>query len=261
MFNEIKGTISETSNFFNQWYSFENDLKGLEEFWNNKKFNELPIQKSIPDILIVTGKTDNLEIKDSVIIKKSDRILISGESGSGKTTLIRGIIGHLNGIKYDNDDLPLTYVNKIAYMKQTIREDTPVVKTTIRQLFYDEIIDNKIINCLELVNLKPWFEKSMNNNLDDEIQNRISGGEKTRLCLAIVIYQLESKNCDWLILDEPEQGIDSSMMPLILKNIIDYFPDITIFLITHLCECQTKLLKINNLIEIKNGIVYSSISS
>ncbi len=83
-----------------------------------------------------------------------------------------------------------------------------------------------------------WFNDTMKRDLDAHIGIKISGGEKARLCLAVMMYKVITKNAQWLILDEPEQGIDQELAPEMLRGIFREFPDLTIFLITHLCECK-----------------------
>ena len=51
---------------------------------------------------------------------------------------------YIDGVKYDNSYNPLGFSDQLVYMKQSIREDIPVSKTTIRQIFYDEVDDKKI---------------------------------------------------------------------------------------------------------------------
>jgi len=169
-----------------------------------------------------------------------------------------------NSVKYSdpsNDNLidPLSFSEQIVYMKQSVREDTPVNKLTLRELFYDEVFDYKIINMLKLVKLESWFEKIMESNLDKNIDNKISGGEKTRLCMALSMYKVQIKFPKWLILDEPEQGLDMELVPDIILDIINYNPEMTVFIITHLCDCTVSKLKINKIWKIDNKKVTETI--
>lgn len=264
--NNVKSTFSQASSFFNQWDTMKTDLQNLDDFWTNKVFKENKIQYDIPQILIANGTLGkslsertikNLITVNGLEIIHGDRIRIAGPSGCGKTTLIRGMIGYDEGIIYDSDHVPENYIKKIALMRQDIRERTPVIKTSIRQLFYDETDDHLINKCLISVNLNHWINNVMTLEYDKPIDGKISGGEKTRLCLAITIYMMIKNNSKWLILDEPEQGLDPEQAPDMLQNIFNSFPDVTIFIITHICACQLKSLKINKQWNINNGFVES----
>ena len=55
----------------------------------------------------------------------------------------------------------------------------------------------------------------MNGNLDIPIGELVipSGGEKTKICFEMTLYRLEKYQFSWLILDEPEQGLDPELAP------------------------------------------------
>lgn len=256
LFNNMKGAFLQTSRFFSQFEGLQNDVHTVEEFFNGKTEKIKPTQVSIPDTLIFDGSVNGIiNVNDLIEIKKGDRIRINGLTGCGKSTLIKGLIGHLEGIHYDGDYDPGSFIDKIAYMRQDIRDTTPTITTTVRQLFSDDSDDELIIRCLEDTCAVQWLNKTMEGDLDTPINNKISGGEKTRLCLATVLYQMRVKNAQWLILDEPEQGIDPELAPKMLHTVFDSCKDVTIFIITHLCECRTKDLMVNKVWTIENGVV------
>jgi ABC-type bacteriocin/lantibiotic exporter with double-glycine peptidase domain len=126
---------------------------------------------------------------------------------------------------------------------------------------YDDHVDNDdelITECLKICELEKWYEKTMEKKLYQNISNKISGGEKSRLALATVIYKIittGNKKYRVLILDEPEQGLDREIAKKVLKNIFDLcknngdekYPEITkkiqftnptsVIMVTHLCDC------------------------
>src|SRR5207247_7434585 len=79
-----------------------------------------------------------------------------------------------------------------------------------------------------------------NNVLDIEIDNKISGGETTRLALSTKIYTLIKNNKQILILDEPEQGCDPSQAYEVIGSILKTFPKKTIIIISHLESIHEK---------------------
>lgn len=92
------------------------------------------------------------------------------------------------------------------------------------------------------------------NKFDIEINNRHSGGEKTRLAIATRIHQLIKSDKKMLILDEPEQGSDPRVGYKIIENIIARFPDVTIITISHLEKIQERF-HWNMLLHVNNGVV------
>jgi ABC-type Mn2+/Zn2+ transport system ATPase subunit len=254
----IHAMLSSTSSFINHMRIQYREFKNIEEFWENKKFNPIIVQEKIPDRLVLTVNIKELKGLNGIKlnINSGDKIRICGLSGSGKTTLVRALLGYIPGI-VSNDSIyynALAYMDSIVYMKQTIREELPLNKLTLRELFYDEISkshDLLLEEIFTLTKLDKWYDSVMDKNLDKDIDNKISGGEKTRLCLALTMYKVIKNKPQWLILDEPEQGIDMELVPELLHNIISYNPNMTVFIITHLCECSIKKLNLNKVWEIK----------
>lgn len=87
---------------------------------------------------------------------------------------------------------------------------------------------------------------------DININCRHSGGQKTRLCLAIVLYRLKVNNGSMLILDEPEQGTDPKMAYEVINNIMREFPSVTKIIISHLEMIETKYTW-SNIYKIESG--------
>ena len=252
IFIKIRNTVSSTSRFLNQWRTMENDLKAIDDFFENKTFCTRSIQLDIPETLSFTvniiRNTTKILSKTPIIINKNDRIVLSGPSGCGKTTFIKGILGHIEGITYNTEKPSDSYISKIAYMRQNIRSVTPMIKVTIRNLFSDDTDNNLIRKVLDYAKILHWFENIMNKNLDIPIGELCtpSGGEKTRICFAMTLYRLEKNQCKWLILDEPEQGLDPELAPEMLASAFEKYPDISIIMITHLCDCRMKVLNITH---------------
>ena len=252
VFIKIRNTVSNTSHFLNQWKTMENDVKAIEDFFDNKTFCVRSIQIDIPDTLSFTSSiirnTTKISTKIPIMVNKGNIIVLSGVSGCGKTTLIKGLLGQIEGITYDTGNPSDSYISKIAYMRQNIREVTPMVKVTLRNLFSDDSDSNLIKKVLNYAKIYDWFENQMNGNLDIPIGELCtpSGGEKTRICFAMTLYRLEKNKCSWLILDEPEQGLDPELAPDMLTTAFEQYPDISIIMITHLCDCRMKTLNITH---------------
>jgi ABC-type Mn2+/Zn2+ transport system ATPase subunit len=267
LFIKIRNTVSNTSHFLNQWKTMENDLKAIQDFFDNKTFCVRSIQMDIPNTLSFTSSilrnTTKILTKNQITINKGNIIVVSGPSGCGKTTLIKGLLGQIEGITYDTGYPSDSYISKIAYMRQNIREVTPMIKVTLRNLFSDDSDTNLIKKVFHYAKIFDWFENQMNGNLDTPIGELCipSGGEKTRICFAMTLYRLEKNKCKWLILDEPEQGLDQELVPEMLKTAFEQYPDISIIMITHLCDCRMKTLNITHkwIID-KSGFLHSNLS-
>lgn len=214
---------------------------------------------------------DNIIIGNPFDIKYNSKILIVGESGSGKTTFVKALLGKIKGIELDYGK-PENFTHQIIEFFQNIKEKLPTRKITTRQLF-DNGTNSQITEALKITNSYEWImkltkqektrkiSKSFVYNLfgwqtsygnviencdnihpfDIEINERHSGGEKTKLALATRIYRLlKDPNIKMLILDEPEQGLDPEIAYKIIQNIFDRFSDKIVIIISHLEKIREK---------------------
>lgn len=271
----IQNSISEIFGFVTMYKMYINDVKMLDDFFNEKQNKVVTNDKNIPSELVVSGmietKSTNkknydkihnvvnnitiIQILNNITITQGDKILITGKSGSGKTTLINGILGNVCGLKFSSGDDPISYKHQLIYMSQNAGKKFSVSAVTIRNLFYDEYNNNLITEALDLVELSEWYDKHIG-NFDTNIEGRISGGQTTRLRLAVYIYKAIKHKSRWIILDEPDAGLDQELSRKIIGRIFDYFSDVTIFLVVHLCKCKIKTLGIKKEWDIDNdGIV------
>lgn len=208
-------------------------------------------QLSLPNDLTITGCSIvkagfsvTFEGIDSLPFHPGVRILIQGASGHGKTTFVDGICGKIDGIVL-NHGIPENYYHLVADMFQNIREKMPSSTTTIRDYFKDEEDDLIIERCLNVVFVKDElnFIKNMLATdsigyLDAEINERFSGGMKSRLCAATRVYEIEKCGKRIFIMDEIEQGSDYESTAFMLRNIFDGYPKISIIMITHMYPTQ-----------------------
>jgi len=246
VFNNFNRALASTSSFFNEWQTMQDDLQKVDDFWAEKTFCEKPEQRQLSKTV------------EKITIKHGDHIRIIGPTGSGKTTFAKGIFGWLSGLSMDGMSDLLAFNDDIAMMRQNIREITPFEKTTIRQLFYDEKDDAKINDRLAETNADTWVRTIMKGDLDKLIGNKISGGQKTQICLAITLYKMHKNRSNWLILDEPEQGVDTEQVPDILRKIFEKYSEKTILIITHMCDCQIRQLGILKTINVENKTITSN---
>lgn len=260
MINPVVLSLTSINNIFSslstQMSNKERDksrMVAYEKFWDGKTFNEsIPQVNEIPQIVSFGGDLlgGKVHIPTTSVTRK-DRIHVAGPSGGGKTSMLRGLIGYISGINFENGAIPGSYASRIAYMRQDMTKTTPFTNTTLRQLFYDEFNNDIIIECLQDANITKWFVNEMESNLDKQINNKLSGGQETRLCIAITMYLARTR--DWVFLDEPERGLDPEDAADILDHIFTKYQDKTFFIVSHLCECVMKNLKTAKKWEIDDG--------
>ena len=173
----------------------------------------------------------------------SDKLLILGKSGRGKSTLGELISGQgncaafpqtqcsvlINTIKLEQNNIT-QWQHKIAYLSQhnTVLADTLYANLTLG-LCQPNI--DQIYAALDAVELGDWVRslpQQLNTWLGDT-GSQLSGGQARRLCLA----RLMLKSSDFVILDEPFNGVDSDMAARIWANFSCWLADKGLVLLIH----------------------------
>lgn len=274
---QFKNAITNLMNFLNWFSRMEMDFNTFEEFWVPLFFSQDAIKRELPEILNITSvliENDKFKVSlcpkiKNISIRSGDKLLIQGKSGHGKTTFINGLMGKIKGVQFSEGN-PEDYNHHFVEFYQIIKEKMPTSAITIRQLFNGDTDDEFIKYCCKLCEVDDFIDslavsKSSdhytvvnipNNSLDIEIEERISGGQKSRLALATRIHRLLTENKKILILDEPEQGSDSEIAYQIINNIIKLCTEknVTLIVISHLESIHQKF-QWEKKIAVHNGII------
>jgi ATP-binding cassette subfamily F protein 3 len=138
-----------------------------------------------------------------------DRIGLLGPNGAGKSTLIKVLANHL---KVQNGDYQLAKETRIGYFAQHQLEQLQSDHSPLEHL---QQIDRQVREA-ELRNYLGSFGFSNEMALSN-IKN-FSGGEKSRLVLAMLIYQKPNL----LLLDEPTNHLDLEMREALAEALQDF---------------------------------------
>ncbi|NUU95487.1 ABC transporter [Marinitoga sp. 1135] len=170
-------------------------------------------------------------------INKGEKIALVGSSGEGKTTIIRLLLKFLTPQKgrilIENNDLKdipdEEWYRRIGVLSQnahifnrTLRENLLIAKPSAT--------DKELLEALERSGLKKFLEKR--NGLETQLGSKgvaISGGERTRIALTRLLL----KDPEFLILDEPLEGVDKLVEKEVIENIRNFIKDKTLLLISH----------------------------
>ncbi|MFA5087722.1 MAG: ATP-binding cassette domain-containing protein [Candidatus Omnitrophota bacterium] len=165
----------------------------------------------------VSGRTILKDIQ--LDIPKGQILVLFGPNGSGKTTLIRSIMG-FSGYQIHRGEVLFKGKNLLALsLEERVRlglgimyQHPPKIRGVklhqiARHLCKDE---NKIRELAERLDLK--------DHLDRDINLDFSGGEMKRSEL----FQLILQDADFLLLDEPESGVDLENISLMGKALNDF---------------------------------------
>ena len=153
----------------------------------------------------------------SFLLKKGDRLFISGPNGCGKSTLIRILMGTHSA---SEGEFELGYNVTVGYYAQENQSLDPA-STVLDELWnaYPGLTQTEIRNTLALFMFK-----------GDDIEKKVSvlsGGERARLTIAKLILS----KMNLLILDEPTNHLDIGSREA-LENALEAF-DGTVIAVSH----------------------------
>jgi ATP-binding cassette, subfamily F, member 3 len=137
-----------------------------------------------------------------LLIAPGDRIGLLGPNGAGKSTLVRTLAGELPALSGDATRSPHLRVGHFA--QHQLEQLDPKASPLLHLKRLDQALGGRAGE-LELRNFLGGF-----NFRGDRVFEAVapfSGGEKARLCLAMVVYQKPNL----LLLDEPTNHLDLDM--------------------------------------------------
>jgi ABC-type multidrug transport system fused ATPase/permease subunit len=229
------------------------DDLNFEEKIEYQNFNIYEIE--LIEISNINEKTkENLYKPISCLIRSGDKVIVSGQSGVGKSTFLESIIGlnssnkgmvKVNGELINNKNIR-TWWNSLSYIPQTgfIFENSLFYNITMS--LDDEVCDVGRYKMACTTACLPYkstdFRKHQGINIAEDGQN-LSGGEKQRLLLARALYRMK----DVIFLDESLSALDAELRHQILVNLIENFPQMTVFYISHNIDDRTFFEKQINL--------------
>ena len=183
-------------------------------------------------------------------INKYDKVGIVGVNGAGKTTLFNILLGNIN---LDSGKIRLDKINKIGYLPQELEisdkelnvldyllSARPIkeLEEQLEKLYIDlsqssENVYNKILKQIEKVEQQlEYYDRynaentlfeiienmSISSNLLDMKLNDLSGGQKSKVAFAHLIYSAP----EILLLDEPTNHLDVETREYIINYLKKY---------------------------------------
>lgn len=218
---------ADNNKFFRRAASIQRKLDKMERIdrpvleRKNMRLNLKDVDRSGKETIKATGLTksygDKIIFKDAeVMVHYGERVGLIGPNGSGKTTFLKMLLGEE---KPESGTIELGASVKVAYLPQTItflNEELRLIDAFREDI---AILEGK---AREYLARFMFFQSSVFKKV-----KHLSGGERIRLKLAILLYQ----EINLLILDEPTNHLDIDSIEAI-EEALDEFQG-TIFFISH----------------------------
>ncbi len=195
----------------------------------------------------------------NLVIKRNEKILLSGESGCGKSTLVKMIMRY---IETPYNTINISGIDINHYHLQNIR--THITYVTSNEYLFQDTIENNIclfneypeedfIKVLDICCITEIL-KNKNMSKDSIIEENgfnLSNGERQRIILARALL----RKSNIYILDEALGQIDINKEKKILENIFEFLKDKTIIIISH--RFNNKKL-FDRVLKLESGVIHEA---
>jgi len=194
------------------------------------------------------------------VIKKGEKILLSGDSGSGKSTLLKTILYfekfEKQGEIYFEDELVTSSnINEYRSNFSFVNQKAPFFEGSSLDFFK---LPLTLSNNHNLSNDNIAFSDHLTEmNLTEDILTKeftsLSGGEQQRLSILQILFL----DKEILLLDEITSALDKTNREIVIRLILDNKrnKDKTIIIVSHNNEEWLKTGKITRIVNIENGEV------
>lgn len=224
---------------------------------------------TVENAVISIGIDKNVMLESPFTIEYGTKMLIEGPSGHGKTSFIRGLFGLLEraNVKFSEKE-GKNFYHLVADYFQEIKERMPTSKVSLRDHFKGQISNETIYRYLNhawgteteriLENIRQSFTNQKVYDLENPlhvfdmpIDEKLSGGEKSRLLLWTRGYVADHMNKEIIILDEPCPDVDFNSYIEQMRAFFGCYDNRTIIMIAHLCHCKRKALDADSLFNLE----------
>ncbi|CAF1215275.1 unnamed protein product, partial [Didymodactylos carnosus] len=210
-----------------------------------------------------------LQLDGTLTFKHGEVILITGKSGAGKSTFYDILSGSIPMSSYEcsvhvDGSKMISNFHNVEYCRTMVLQDTDMdYRSTIYSMITDiddddvplkktSQLDNLVWEFLQLVKIDDFIREELNCDLDQPMENKLSGGQKTRLLLARALFRAHHRQSSLLILDEPDKGLPAETTVGIIENIMKWYKPRGVLLLTLHTE-QAHNLNFDQILHVENG--------
>lgn len=244
----IMTTIIAFSGMVVRYKSIQNTLKHLEKIINSPMEDETenngtkgPFKGNIvfKDVsFFYPGMQSPILNKCNLNIKAGSKVAIIGKTGAGKSTITRLLLGldfHNSGqILIDDIDINYIHISELRSNIGFMPQKSYFFQGTLREnilMNNNKVTEEQYQKACALAGI-PLVTKLSNKGDDMVIQEggkNLSGGQQQIVALARAIVN----EPPIIIMDEPTNGMDTSLEAIFMENTKNYIKDKTFILITH----------------------------
>lgn len=209
-----------------------------------------PIESiTLKDVTVVND--NDTVIKDiNYTLNKGELTVVTGESGGGKTTSLRALLGIA---ERQSGDIIINNEYKVKSMYSFIDRFSVVMQSPY--IFNRDVKDNvyypnveptqKSKETIKGLNMGRVINKKFDEDSEQEMQYKLSGGEKKRICVLRGLIQDKQV----YVFDEPTNELDAENTNKVLDYINELKENAIVMVVTHdkrMIDKADKVIQINN---------------
>lgn len=220
---------------------------------------DLPRESVISGVALKRGKY-TVRCPNRITVQQGGAYLIQGPSGSGKSTFLDGVMGFISGIRLKGGRKIRSYTHQMVCHLQNA-QSIALPNISIKRVFRSDDT-GAIRRALDIVFERDELDEILSNLSSTDpygvlIQDRLSGGQKSRFFLALTLFKAIRKGAKIVFLDEPEQGLDPELKIKTYQRINEFAKTqrLTVFWISHLRqeELDETGIQFNNRLMLQKG--------
>jgi len=276
-----------TFNFLSNYYI--EPLKNIFEF--NKEYfymkNSLKRANNLFEVKLLEERVTDLEVNGDIkfinlyfkysnsyilenvnfTIEDKNKVLLLGNSGSGKSTILKLLFKYYqvkrNNISINGNDINDYTVfdirNNITYVSQNELLFNDTIRNNI--ILDRDISEKEFLDVVKLTYVDEIVKDDLlgYDKILEENAVNLSGGQRQRIILARALL----KQSKIILIDEGLNEIDINLERKILKNIFNFYKNVTIIIVSHRLnnmDLFDKIIKLDNkkirVVSKKNGGIY-----
>lgn len=221
---------------------------------NDNDIYDKPITKI--ELKNVTVKNDDdTIIKDiNYAIERGKLTVITGESGGGKTTSLRALTGiaeRLSGDIIINDEYKVTSMYSFIDRMSVVMQSPYILNRNVKQnVYYPDIsVTPEAKETITNLHMNQIINKKFNEDCEEDLSQKLSGGEKKRICILRGLIQ----DREVYIFDEPTNELDADNTKAVLNEINKLKSKAIVMVVTHdkrMIDKADQVIHINNAVRI-----------
>ena len=217
----------------------------------------LQARQLMPLLSSIIANGDNTIIENiNYSIEKGKLTVITGESGGGKTTSLRALVGiaeRLSGKIIINDQYEAHSMYSFIDRMSVVMQSPYILNRDVKSnVYYPDIEPSdqskKVISHL---NMDKIIRKKFDEDCEQEMEQKLSGGEKKRICILRGLLQ----DKEVYVFDEPTNELDAENTKAVLDEINKLKKHACVMVVTHdkrMIDRADQVITINHAVKIND---------